>query len=45
MEKLYNLNPTWLILAVNVIAAFLVPFLTYKYSHKNNIKNPTREMA
>lgn len=38
MEKLCNINPMWLILAVNVIAAFLVPFLTYRYAHKNNIK-------
>src|SRR5687768_6655044 len=33
-----DFNPVWLILAVNVVAAFLVPFLTYKYAHKNNLK-------
>lgn len=38
MEKLCNINPMWLILAVNIIAVILVPFLTYKYAHKNNIK-------
>jgi len=38
MEKLCTINPVWLILFVNVVAAFLVPFLTYRYAHKNNLK-------
>lgn len=38
MSIICSINPIWLILAVNVIAAFLVPFLTYRYAHKNNLK-------
>lgn len=38
METFCKINPMWFILAVNVIAAFLVPFLTYRYAHKNNVK-------
>ena len=38
MQNFCSINPMWFILAVNVIAAFLVPFLTYRYTHKNNVK-------
>jgi hypothetical protein len=38
MTMICNLNPMWFILGVNVIAAFLVPFLTYRYAHKNNLR-------
>lgn len=38
MQQSCGLNPMWFVLAVNVIAAFLIPFLTYRYAHKNNLK-------
>ncbi len=31
------MDPLWLILVVNVIALFAVPFLTYHFAHKNNL--------
>lgn len=33
-----EMNPLWAILAVNILALFLVPYLTYRYSHENNLK-------
>lgn len=38
MAMLCEINPTWLILVVNVIAVLLVPFITYRYAHRNNLK-------
>lgn len=32
------MNPTWAIVIVNTIAVFAVPFFTYRYAHKNNLK-------
>lgn len=32
------MNPLWGILVVNIVALFGVPFLTYRYAHKNNLK-------
>jgi hypothetical protein len=32
------MNPLWAILAVNLLALFVVPFLTYHFAHKNNLK-------
>ena len=38
MEGIKSMNPLWAILVVNLIALFAVPFLTYRYAHKNNLK-------
>jgi hypothetical protein len=32
------MNPLWGILVVNIVALFVVPFLAYRYAHKNNLK-------
>ena len=38
IEKICSINPLWLILVVNALALFLVPFLTYQYAHRNNLR-------
>jgi hypothetical protein len=32
------MNPLWFIVAINILALFLAPYLTYRYSHTNNLK-------
>ncbi len=32
------MEPLWAILIVNLVALFIVPFFTYWYNHKNNLK-------
>lgn len=32
------MNPLWFLVAINILALFLAPYLTYRYAHTNNLK-------